>query len=309
MRVVFMGTADFGIPVLKKLLDETFDVAGIVTMPPRPRGRGLKQEDSPIAVYANRSGLAPVLTPENLKDEGFISALSTLHADIFIVVAYRILPFEVFSIPPFGTVNIHASLLPKYRGPAPIQRAIEHGETETGVTLFQIDKGIDTGRIILQKKLSIGSHETAPQLYERLGSLGAEACIEACTMLQRGTVTCNAQNEANATSAPKLIKEEALIDWTLPASAIFNKIRAFKPFPGTWTLLNGKRLGIEWAEPSDSTSALVPGTIREVSNEWFEVQCRDSSLRILQVKPEAKKIMDVKAFLNGTKIEKGMKLN
>jgi len=309
MRVVFLGTADFGIPVLQKLVDASFDVAGIVTMPPRPRGRGLKDEESPVARYAGENGFKPVYTPENLKDQQFLTAITALRADIFIVVAYRILPDELFSLPRFGTMNIHASLLPKYRGSAPIQRAIEHGETETGVTLFQIDKGVDTGRIVLQKRLSIGSDETAPELYERLSRLGADACIEACAMVQQGNFTGLAQDSADATSAPKLRKEEALIDWTLPAAAIFNKIRAFKPFPGTWTMLNGKRLGIEWAVPADSASSVECGTVLEVSNDWFEVQCRNSSLRILRVKPEAKKIMDVQAFLNGHTIEKGMNLH
>ena len=308
MKIVFMGTADFGIKTLQMLMGENFTLAGIVTTPPRRKGRGLNEEESPISVYAQSCGLKPVLTPDNLKDPLFIEALSALNADLFVVVAYRILPPDVFELPPLGTVNVHASLLPKYRGPAPIQRAIENGEKETGITVFQINKGIDTGNVILQRKIAVGDEETSPQLYERLGILGAETCTDACKLLEKGDVKYLEQDNIQATLAPKLMKEEALIDWTLPAYVLYNKIRAFKPFPGTYTILDNKRLKIEWASPVEGGPEKDYGTICDVSSEWFDVQCNDSLLRILEVKPEGKKQMPVKAFLNGTKIEKGMRL-
>lgn len=306
MKIVYMGTADFGIPALQQLILSRFTICGIVTTPPRMKGRGLKMVDSPIAEYAYEHNLAPVLTPENLKDSDFISTLSKLEADLFVVIAYRILPEEVFGIPPLGTINVHASLLPKFRGPAPIHRAIEAGEKETGISIFQINKGIDTGRIICRKKLAIGEQETTPELYERMSSLGAEALIEACTSLQQGAVTYVEQDHTLASSAPKLSKEESLINWDSSATLLFNKIRAFKPFPGTKTSLDGKLLGIEWAVAVEGDSDKLCGHVCEVSTDWFEVQCRDSRLRILEVKPAGKKQMTVRAFLNGTKVEKGM---
>lgn len=308
MKIVFMGTADFGIQTLQMLMGEKFTITGVVTTPPRRKGRGLNEEESPISLYAQSCGLRPVLTPDNLEDPAFLQTLSALNADLFVVVAYRILPPDVFGLPPFGTVNVHASLLPKYRGPAPIQRAVENGEKETGITVFQINKGIDTGNIIVQSKIAIGDTETSPQLYERLSKLGAETCTEACKMLEKGNVNYLEQDNVEATRAPKLMKEEALIDWTLPAHVLYNKIRAFKPFPGTYTILDSKRLKIEWATPVEGGSEKEYGTICEVSSEWFDVQCNDSLLRILEVKPEGKKQMPVKAFLNGTKIERGMRL-
>lgn len=308
MKVIFMGTADFGIPTLQKLIDGSFSITGVVTTASRRKGRGLKEEASPIAQYARHWGLKPIFTPDDLKNTVFLETLSRCNADLFVVVAYKILPPEVFELPPLGTLNVHASLLPKFRGPAPIQRAIENGEKETGVTVFQINKGIDTGNILLQNKISIGDTETSPQLYERLSKLGAETLINVCKLLEKGNVTYLKQDNSQSTRAPKLTKEEALIDWNLPASILFNKIRAFKPFPGTYTLLNGKRLRIEWALPVDGTFENECGTICTVSSEWFEVKCHESLLRILEVKPEGRKQMQVSAFLNGTKIEKGMKL-
>ena len=300
-----MGSADFGIPALSALISEKYTIAGIVTTPARQKGRGLKTAESPIADYAIRHGLTPLFKPETLSDETFINDLSQLRADLFIVIAYRILPEKVFMIPRIATVNLHASLLPQYRGPAPIHRAIEAGETETGVTVFRIDKGVDTGNIILQKKTMIGERETTPQLYERLSSLGAEAIVETCRRFEQGTVSYTGQDDTAVSYAPKLSKREAAIQWNTPAPVLCNRIRAFKPFPGTYTLLGDTRLGIEDAVPVDGSSALAPGTVCSVTPEWFEVQCQNSCLRILAVKPAGKKRMPVKAYLLGTAIEKG----
>ncbi len=307
MRILFLGTADFGISALKRLVDEKFSIAGIVTALPKPKGRGLKTESSPIADFASRNNLAPVFTPDNLKNVNLVKELNACNADLFVVIAYRLLPREIFQIPKLGTINVHASLLPKFRGAAPIQRAIEAGEKKTGVSVFQINTGVDTGRIISQKSLSIGDHETTPQLYERLSSLGAETLIEVCRDFRDGAVASFEQVHDAATPAPKLTKGESWIDWDLPAGVIFNKIRAFKPFPGTCTRLNGKQLGIEWAVPVENRSEIECGTVGPVTSEWFEVQCGAGSLRILEVKPAGKKEMTVRDYLNGTKIETGMK--
>lgn len=308
MKIVFMGSADFGIPSLASLIAEKYNLVGIVTTPDRQKGRGLKRVASPIATYAYEHDLTPVIKAEKTTDSTFIRELTQLNADLFVVIAYRILPPEVFKLPSLGTINLHASLLPRYRGPAPIHRAIEAGETETGVTTFRIDKGVDTGNIILQKSLSIGDSESTPQLYDRLSALGADTVIETCRLFEKGKISYTQQDDTKVSYAPKLKKDEALLDWKLPAQSLFNKIRAFKPFPGTYTLLYGNRLRIEWATPVSNSTASEKGMVSRVSPDWFEVQCENSVLRILEVKPEGKKSMPVKAFLLGTKVEKGTRL-
>ncbi|HEX2958102.1 MAG TPA: methionyl-tRNA formyltransferase, partial [Chitinispirillaceae bacterium] len=232
-------------------------------------------------------------------------------AAIFVVVAFRILPSAVFSIPPLGTVNIHASLLPRYRGPAPIHRAIEAGERVSGITIFRIDEGIDTGEIIKQVSIPIGEQQTTPELYDIMSNCGAENIVEAIEMLQKGEIIPSAQNHLEACKAPKLKKDEGVIDWNLPAETIFNKLRAFKPFPGTYSQLAGQRIGIEWATPltTGSGSAVDPGTITEVSTDAILVKCGSGTLQILSVKPEGKRSMAVHDFLLGKKIVKGTRFS
>jgi methionyl-tRNA formyltransferase len=308
MNIIYFGSADFGVPALKNIIAGKYSVKALVTTPARHQGRGLKQAESPIALYAREHGIGPVATPENLKDGGFIEWLSGFNPDLFIVIAYKILPPEIFRIPRLGTINLHASLLPKYRGPAPIHRAIEAGERISGVSVFKIDKGIDSGKIIIQKSTPINDKETTPQLYERLSVLGAEAILEVCRLFEEDKVCYTAQDASLITKAPKLDKKEANIDWSLPAEVIFNKIRAFKPFPGTCTVFESKLLKIEWAEPVPQSDNGASGTITSVGAEWFDVQCRQSTLRVFEVKLEGKKQMKVRDFLLGTPVKKGMKL-
>lgn len=308
MRTIFMGSADFGLPALEALIGAGHEIVGIVTTPPKPKGRGLKVRPSAVEEFARGKGLGPVLAPTKLRSESFVTSLRELRPDLSVVAAFRILPRSVLAIPPEGTVNIHGSLLPKYRGPAPIQRAIEQGETRTGVSIFKIAPGIDTGDIILRKETPIGPDETTPQLYERLRELGAQALIEALEMLRKGTAYPEPQDHAAATKAPKLSKEEARIDWTLPAAAIYNKVRAFKPFPGTHTFLKGKRLGIEWARPVDADSQKPAGTVVSVHGEGFEVQCGKGILSVVDVKPEGKRAMGAEEFVRGARLETGTEL-
>jgi methionyl-tRNA formyltransferase len=305
MNIVFLGTDSFGIPALLRLVEYGHRIAGIVSTPPRPQGRGKRLADSPVAVFAREKELSPLFLPENLKDEEFIHSLSVCRADLFIVIAFRILPPEVFNIPKVGTINIHGSLLPRFRGPAPVQRAIEAGESETGITIFSIDQGVDTGKIILQKNLEIGPEETSVDLKARLSLLGAEALVEAIGMIESGTVRYTVQNEQLASRAPKLLKSEAHIDWSATNIQIFNRIRAFKPFPGTWTLINGRRLGIEWAKPVTASCAVFPGMVISVHPDGFDVGCGDGCLRVLEVKPEGKNTMSAVSFMNGTKVSAG----
>ncbi|MFP4416629.1 MAG: methionyl-tRNA formyltransferase [Chitinispirillaceae bacterium] len=308
MNIVFMGSADFGIPALQSIKDSDHTVVGVVSTPAKPQGRGRRLQESPVTRYARQQKLGPIYTPDRLKNPEFISTMQGLNADIYVVVAFRILPFELFSIPPCGTVNIHASLLPRYRGPAPIQRAIEAGERTTGVTIFQIDAGVDTGKIILQRSTDIGQDETTPELYQKLSTLGAEGILEALECIQNHTCMPVEQDSSGATRAPKLSKDEAVIDWAMPARLIYNRIRAFKPFPGTVTRINGRRLGIEWASVSHKQYEDVPGTLVQIEPDSFTVACGEGSLKILQVKPEGKKTMDVGAFLRGNAMEKGLVL-
>ena len=304
MRIVFMGSSDFGITALERI-SQKHQIAAIVSTPAKAKGRGLKQVDSPVTSYCLTHGFKPVLTPDDLKDETFRNELIQLQADIFVVVAFRILPKAVFSIPPLGTVNIHASLLPKFRGPAPIQRAIEAGEKETGVTIFRIDEGIDTGEVILQKRIPIGDTETTPELYERLSINGAEALMESLDMLEKHEYKALPQKDKESSKAPKLRKEEAHLNWNDSSELVFNKIRAFKPFPGTYAIVNGKRLGIEWAEPAFGNGNFVPGTVISTSNEYFEVKCGQGALRVLEVKPEGRKRMAVHDYFLGNRIPEG----
>ena len=307
MNIVFMGSAEFGIPALEKLCGSGHKIVGIVSTPSRQKGRGLMHDDSPIVHYAQKKNLRwPILLPEVLKSEEFIYTLKKLEADVFVVVAFRILPEAVFKLPRLGTVNIHASLLPKYRGPAPIQRAIAAGEKETGITIFRIDEGIDTGNVILRRSVFIGGEETTPRLYDRLARLGAENLIEALSILEKGAALSE-QDTSQASGAPKLTKAEGKINWDRPARELFNMVRAFKPFPGAYAFLNGSRLNIEWALPLDVSGSDVPGAICYVSADGFDVQCLNSRLRIIDVKPQGKKAMSAKAFMLGRKITTGMR--
>lgn len=311
MKIVFLGTTSFGIPALNALFKAGHEIVGIVSRPARQKGRGLKIIESDIALHAHEMGLGPVLCPQDLTSDQFTQDLSSLGAHLFVVVAFRILPREVFSIPELGTYNIHASLLPRFRGPAPIQRAIEAGETETGVTVFRIDAGIDTGNIVLQKKISIGEDETAQQLSQRLSVLGAEGIVEAVSLVQNAAAAPGRQDASLATPAPKLVKSEGKIRWDLPARTIYNMVRAFTPFPGTYTFLNGERVNVEKAAVHagafDAGGGASSGTILAVSGEGFDVRCGTDVLRVMVVKPEGKKSMSARDFANGRNLEKGMK--
>ena len=306
MKIVFMGSADFGLPALNALYEGGHTIAAVVSIPARKKGRGLKLTDSPVATFALEKKIAPVFTPAVLKSMEFIDDLKKLEADLFVVIAFRILPVSIFSLPRLGTINIHASLLPKFRGPAPIQRAIAAGEKESGITIFRINEGIDTGNIILQKKIDIGDDETSPQLYSRLSEMGARFLPEAITLLESGKVAYIKQDESLATPAPKLTKEEGKIDWGLSAKTLFNRIRAFKPFPGAFTFFEGNRVTIERASLLDKGNNDAPGMIRVVP-EGFDVQCGNGALRVLEVKPEGKASMSAKAYTLGRKIPSGAK--
>lgn len=308
MDFIFFGTADFGLPALQALLDAGHTLKAVVTNPPKPAGRGLKLRKSPVDLYCEEHNLGPVLTPESIKSEEFVEELKTYSADIYVVVAFSILPESIFSIPAQGTYNIHAALLPNFRGPAPIHRAIETGATETGVTVFRIDKGVDTGNILLQKSLAIEPEETTPELYERLSKLGGDAIRESFSVIEAGEASYQTQDHSLATHAPLLKKSESTIHWEESATAIANRVRAFKPFPGTSTTFKDKKLDLIAVRPSDSALTGAPGEVVKADKEGIFIACGDGILELLTVKPEGKKAISSRDFLNGSKIEKGIVL-
>jgi methionyl-tRNA formyltransferase len=310
VRIVFMGSSDFGIPCLEELIRSGHSIAGIVSTPARKKGRGLVLSDSSITEYAVKKGIGPVLTPESLSSASVTEELKKISSDVFVVVAFRILPKAIFEIPALGTYNVHASILPKYRGPAPIHRAILAGDTETGVTVFRIDQGVDTGAVIVTKKTAIGPEETTPQLSKRLSQLGAGALVEALELVQNGTAVYGIQDNILASPAPKLLKAEGQIRWDTSAVRVFNMIRAFKPFPGAYTFLDNTRITIEWGIPVfNDAGTFGPGIVSAVCSDGFEVQCGCGRLKVLMVKPEGKKIMQARDFVNGRGVREGTKFS
>ncbi len=305
MKFIFLGTADFGLPALQRMVDLGHHCCGVVTNPPKPAGRGLKLKKSPVHLYCDEHDIGPVFTPESLKDPTFHSEMAALNADIFVVVAFSILPEELFSIPPKGTYNIHAALLPLFRGPAPIQRAIEAGAEESGVTLFRIDRGVDTGNVLTQLKCGISDEDTTLTLYERLSLLGADALQAGIEKLEDGSEVYCAQNHDAATKAPLLKKAEAHVDWTLSAEQIYNRMRAFKPFPGCYTLSGKKRYAIEWGLWREEGGEAAPGTITEISADGISVACGKGQFIITQIKPAGKRAMAVADFINGSSLTEG----
>jgi methionyl-tRNA formyltransferase len=266
LRVVFMGTPEFAVPCLDRLLEHGARIVAVVTGADKPAGRGQKVQASPVKLRALAAGL-PILQPDNLRDPSFREALLRFPADLFVVVAFRILPAEIFHLPPLGTINVHASLLPKYRGAAPIQWAILRGERETGVTTFFIEEKMDAGDMILQRRTSIGEMETAGELHDRLKAIGAETLIETVKMIAAGDAPRRKQ-EGTPTPAPKITREMARIDWAQPAGEIVNLVRAMNPTPCAFTMHGDKLLRIYRAH--EERGAM--GEERKAKSEEREVQ-------------------------------------
>jgi methionyl-tRNA formyltransferase len=308
MKIVFMGTPEFSIPSLEVLLKNGYEICAVVTAPDEPKGRGYKLSPPPVKVFALQNNLK-VLQPQNLKDPNFINELKKLSPDLIVVVAFRILPKEFFSIPPLGTINVHASLLPKYRGAAPINWAIINGEKETGVTTFFIDEKVDAGNIILQKKIEIGQDETAGELHDKLAKLGAEALLETVKIIQTGKVQTIKQDETLATPAPKIKKEMCQINWyEMKAEQVHNFVRGLSPNPGAFTFLNGKILKIyrtKLVEKISEATTLKPGQIIVDGDSLFAI-CSDlKPVQIIEVQIEGKRKLKSEEFLRGYKLKTG----
>ena len=297
MRVVFLGTPDFAVASLNALVQE-HQVVAVFTQPDRPRGRGGQLGESPVKLAAVKLGL-PVYQPERIRRPPNPELLVELAANIMVVVGYgQIIPQSIIDIPPHGILNVHASLLPKYRGAAPIQWAIANGETETGVTIMRIDAGLDTGDMLLKRSLPIGPDQTAPELSNCLAPLGAELLLEAMRQIATVTAQAEKQDDALATLAPILKKEDGRIDWRRSAETIYNRLRGFTPWPGAYTTYRGGQLLIARAQPLASP-AIKPGQVKIEQRRLLVGAGADTALEILELQPAGKSRMTAEAFLNG----------
>lgn len=309
-RIVYMGTPGFAVGPLRQLLESDFNVVGVITSPDRPAGRGKQIRQSDVKEFLQRQKQSiPVLQPQNLKDPAFIEELRALKPELQVVVAFRMLPEAVWSIPSMGTFNLHASLLPQYRGAAPINHVLINGEKETGVTTFFIDDKIDTGKILLQERTSIGAGETAGELHDRLMALGAGLVLETVRQLSGGSLKAKAQDKfldpaTVLKTAPKIFKEHCRINWNTEGEKLFNLIRGLSPYPGAFTLLendSGRAVLCKIFKVSFEAAPLKdkPGTIYSDGVRSLKVAVKDGLIRIHSIQVEGKRRMDIEDFLPG----------
>ena len=307
-RIVFMGTPIFASIILEGLFEDGWNVVGAVTQPDRPRGRGRKVSTPPVSQVAQAHGIL-VLQPKKIKDGVFLEDLTDLRPDMMVVAAYgRILPRDVLSLPPLGCYNVHASLLPAYRGPAPVRWAIINGEETTGITIFRMDEGMDTGDFLVFDSLEIGPDETAGMLTERLARLAARIITPALRDIVEGKARFVPQEHDKATVVPILKKGDGRIDWSLSAESIRNRIRGLDPWPGAFTFWRGKRLRLWEAEAKDAGSAGKPGEVLSVDDEGVTVRAGEGTLRLKSVQLEGGRRMRVEEFLRGHKMTPGENL-
>ena len=302
LRVVFMGTPDFAVPTLLEIVGQGHEVVAAYTREPKPAGRGLEMQRSPVHRQAALLGI-PVHTPRSLKGDEAAEAFAAHHADVAVVVAYgMILPEAVLAIPRLGCLNLHASLLPRWRGAAPIQRAIMAGDAETGVMVMRMEKGLDTGPVAMVERLPIGPDATAGELHDRLMPLGADLMARALAALSRGALQFRRQAEEGVTYAAKIVKEEARIDWLRPAQTVHDHIRGLSPFPGAFLELPlaGGTVRLKVLRSSVVESAAAPGTIvSDTANGTLELVCASGSVRLLQVQRAGKMAASAAGFLRG----------
>lgn len=310
MKIVFMGTPEFSVPVLEALVSAGHEVVLAVTQPDREKGRGKEVAMSPVKIAALAHGI-PVFQPQRIRlEEDALRAFLTEHpADVGVVVAFgQLLPQSVLDMPKYGCINIHASLLPQYRGAAPIQQAVLDGCAESGVTTMQMDAGLDTGDILLQRKIELAPDETGGSLHDRLSALGAELILETLEQLEAGTLTRTPQ-AGEATFVGRLDKEMGRIDWKMPAAVIERQVRGMDPWPSAFTFRGGKLLKIWKAEtaewPGGIPANAMPGSVFAAGKNYFDVVTGNGLLRVLKVQPEGKKMMDADAYLRGYPLKEG----
>jgi len=296
MKIIFFGTPDFAIPSLDILHKSNHKVVAVVSAPDKQRGRGRSLSVTPIKQYAIDNQI-PVLTPDKLKDEEFEKELNDLEPDLFVVVAFRILPENIFTIPSKGSFNLHGSLLPKYRGAAPIQWAIMNGETETGLTTFFLEKKVDTGNIILREKIIIDELDNLGTLHDKMSFAGADLILQTVNLIEIGNVQLTNQDDSTATPAPKIKKETCKIDWNKSAKDVHNLIRGLSPYPGAFFTLGDKSYKVFSSAISDKTN-LKPLEIMQTKNEIF-IGTGSNAVKILELQPEGRKRMKTEDFLRG----------
>ncbi len=307
MRIVFMGTPAFAVPSLKILLENNYTIAGVVTVPDKPAGRGQQIISSAVKQFAVEHTLE-VFQPERLTNGDFQVTLQSLKADLFVVVAFRILPPEIFRLPSKGSFNLHASLLPKYRGAAPINWAIINGETETGVTTFFLDEKVDTGNIILQARVPITPEETAGELYDNLAEVGAEIVLHSVRLIEAGKVSLKSQDHALAIPAPKIFKDQCRIDWNKKSIEVHNFVRGVSPKPCAFTMYNGTLMNIVRVAIAEPARNGLPGEIIEAGQRLI-VSTGNGAVEILEIQQEGKRKMPAADFLRGSKIKTGVRFS
>lgn len=306
MRVVFMGTPEFAIPTFEGLIESGVKLVGVFTQPDRPKGRGRKLEASPVKQLALEHNL-PVFQPQRLRDKDAVKQVRALHPELIVVVAYgQILPQDVLDIPKHGCINVHASLLPRHRGAAPINKAIMEGDPITGVTTMQMDAGLDTGDMLVKKSLSIFPNENAGELHDRLAQLGREGMEETLARLCAGTLTPEKQDDSVSSYAPMLKKADGLIDWSLSAISIHNQIRGLYPWPGTFTYLDGEVLKV--AESRIAKDNGSPGEVLKAEANQVLVACGVGALELRKLQLPGKKMLPAADFLRGVKLQRGQLL-
>ena len=306
MNIVFMGTPDFSIPALKILIESKHKVLAVVTQPDKVRGRGQKLSFTPVKEFAVEHNLS-VYQPEKLKgNEEFVDQMKALQPDLFVVVAFRILPKEVFEIPNFGSFNLHGSYLPKYRGAAPIQWALINGETETGLTTFKLAEKVDTGNIYLQQKLDIFPKDNFETLHDRMSELGAKLVLDTVNLIESGNYELKKQDDSLASPAPKITKEICQIDWNKSAQEIHNLVRGLSPHPAAYLINNDRVIKIYKTEIVGGIK-LKPFQFHRTTTELI-IGCGKDALRILEIQQEGKKRMNTEEFLRGYKMQSGEKL-
>ena len=306
MKVVYMGTPDFAVGALESIIEAGHDVVLVVTQPDKPKGRGKEMQMTPVKKCAIAHDI-PVFQPVKIKEREAVEYLKTFEADIFVVAAFgQILSSEILHMPKYGCVNIHASLLPMYRGAAPIQAVILNKEKETGVTIMQMDEGLDTGDMLMKESIPIAADETGESLHDKLSELGAKMIVKALVAIEEGSLTPVPQGDGKTCYASMLKKELGHIDWNKSADDIEHLVRGLYPWPGTFTFLNGKMMKICAVALSDCPVSGKPGELCEVTKDSLIVNTGEGTLEIKELQPEGKKRMTVHDFLLGNKLEKGM---
>ncbi|WP_299252107.1 methionyl-tRNA formyltransferase [uncultured Cytophaga sp.] len=300
LRIIYMGTPDFAVPSLELLINSGFDVAAVVTAPDKPSGRGLKLTYSAVKEAALKHNI-PVLQPEKLKDQTFITELESYQANLFIVVAFRMLPEVIWQMPSIGTFNLHGSLLPKYQGAAPINWAIMNGDTETGCTTFFLKHAIDTGDVLLQRKIPIEPTDTFEIVYNNLKAIGADLVLDTVRLIESEKYSTHPQI-GEVLHAPKIFKETGLIDWNKSCVHINNLVRGLNPFPSAWFVYNEKTYKVFKAIPEFETLQVPFGTVKSDGKTCIKVACSDGWLNLIEIQAEGKKRMSIQDFLKGNKI-------